>query len=78
MQSILIILLLVILVIGIIAVIFLLLRKKDDNGSDEKMITMMEKISALSEQNRALRNSVDNKLAETHKTTQEHFGKTAG
>ena len=78
MQNILIILLLIILIIGIIAVIFLLLRKKDDNGSDEKMITMMEKISALSEQNRALRNSVDNKLAETHKTTQEHFGKTAG
>ncbi|MCK4539800.1 DNA recombination protein RmuC [Candidatus Parcubacteria bacterium] len=78
MQNILIILLLIALVIGIIAVIFLLLRKKDDNGSDEKIITMMEKISALSEQNRALRNSVDNKLAETHKTTQDHFGKTAG
>ncbi|MCK5510656.1 DNA recombination protein RmuC [Candidatus Parcubacteria bacterium] len=78
MQNILIILLLIAMVIGIIAVIFLLLRKKDDNGNDEKMITMMEKISALSEQNRALRSSVDNKLAETHKTTQEHFGKTAG
>ena len=78
MQNTLIILLLIILIIGIIAVIFLLLRKKNDNGSDEKMITMMEKISALSEQNRALRDSVDNKLAETHKTTQEHFGKTAG
>ena len=78
MQNILIILLLIILVIGIIAVIFLLLRKKDDNKNDEKIITMMEKISALSDQNRALRDSVDNKLAETHKTTQEHFGKTAG
>ena len=78
MQNTLIILLLIVLIIGIIAVIFLLLRKKEDNGSDEKMITMMEKISALSEQNRALRDSVDNKLAETHKTTQEHFGKTAG
>ncbi|MEA1962877.1 MAG: DNA recombination protein RmuC [Patescibacteria group bacterium] len=78
MQNILIILLLIALVIGIIAVIFLLLRKKEDNGNDEKMITMMEKISALSEQNRGLRNTIDNKLAETHKTTQEHFGKTAG
>jgi len=78
MQNILIILLLIAIVIGIIAVIFLLLRKKEDNGNDEKMITMIEKVSALSEQNRALRDSVDNKLAETHKTTQEHFGKTAG
>lgn len=81
MQNFFIIFLLVILIIGIIGVIFLLLRKKDDSANsrnDEKLVTMMEKISALGEQNRELRTAIDSKLAETHKTTQEHFGKTAG
>ncbi|HAM88829.1 MAG: hypothetical protein US83_C0006G0065 [Candidatus Falkowbacteria bacterium GW2011_GWC2_38_22] len=80
MQNIFIIFLLIILIIGIVAVIVLLLRKKESNNgnNDEKLATMMEKISALGEQNRSLRDAIDTKLAETHKTTQEHFGKTAG
>lgn len=81
MQNSLIIFLLAILIIGIIAVIVLLTRKREEKGngqSEEKLITMMEKISALGEQNRDLRSAIDLKLAETHKTTQEHFGKTSG
>ncbi len=74
MTDYLIIFLLVLLFPGIGAVIFLLLKKKDGGGNnDEKLITMMEKLSNLSEQNRELRETLDNKLAQTHKATQGQF-----
>ncbi len=69
--------LLILLVLGIAAIIFLLLRKKE-TGDGEKLAAMMERLSQLTEQNKELRQVMDTKLAETHKTTQEHFGKTAG
>jgi len=72
----LIITILLFLLVAIIAVIILLLKKKD-SGSDEKLITMMERLSNLSIQNDELRKMVDSKLSETHKTTQDQFGKTA-
>ncbi len=65
--------LLVLLFFGLIAVIWLLLRKKD-SGGDEKLITMMEKLSQLAEQNKELREAMDSKLSETHKATQAQFG----
>ncbi len=71
----------IILVIGLAVVIYLLLSKKDkqvDNGNSEKLITLMEKVSSLSEQNRDLKKVIDAKLAETHKVSQDQFGKTAG
>ncbi len=69
--------LLFVLVAGIIAVIFLLLRKKEGGGDGEKLAALMERLSHLSEQNKDLRDIMDKKLAETHKTTQDHFGQTA-
>ena len=69
--------LLILLILGIAVIIFLLLRKKE-TGDGEKLAAMMERLSQLAEQNRGLRQAMDSKLAETHKTTQEHFGKTAG
>ncbi|MCK4554226.1 DNA recombination protein RmuC [Candidatus Parcubacteria bacterium] len=69
--------LLILLILGIAAIIFLLLRKKE-TGDGEKLVAMMERLSQLAEQNRGLRQAMDSKLAETHRTTQEHFGKTAG
>jgi len=68
--------LLVLLFLGVIAVIWLLLRKKESGGGDEKLITMMEKLSQLAEQNKELRQAMDSKLSETHKATQEQFGQT--
>ncbi|PIR13368.1 DNA recombination protein RmuC [Candidatus Falkowbacteria bacterium CG11_big_fil_rev_8_21_14_0_20_39_10] len=65
--------LLIILIAAIIVVIWLLLRKKVDGG-EEKLITMMEKLSALSEQNKELRQVMDSKLSETHKANQAQFG----
>lgn len=64
------------LIIGIIVVIFLLLRKKENKDGYDKLITMMEKISQLSEQNQELRKIMDDKLSETYKITQDQFGKT--
>lgn len=71
------------LILGVVAIIFLLLRQnqgkeKGDNGQSEKLLTMLEKITSLSEQNRALRVEMDRKLSESNKNNQEQFGKTAG
>ncbi len=69
------------LLLGLAIVIYLLLSKKDkqvDNGNSEKLVTLMEKVSSLSEQNRDLKKVMDAKLAETHKVSQDQFGKTAG
>lgn len=75
MTDYLIIFLLFLLVSGIGVVIFLLLKKKDGGSADnEKLITMMEKLSNLSEQNKELRETLDNKLSQTHKATQDQFG----
>ncbi|MFH1661975.1 MAG: DNA recombination protein RmuC [Candidatus Falkowbacteria bacterium] len=71
-----IIILLILLVAGIASVIFLLLKKKEGSG-DEKLIVMMEKLTMLSEQNKELRETMDIKLAQTHKATNDHFGQTA-
>jgi len=66
--------LLIILILGVIAIILLLLRKKTGGGSEEKLITMMEKLAQLSDQGKDLRQSMDSKLSETHRATQEQFG----
>ena len=69
------IILLILLILGIAAVIFLLLRKKEE-GNGEKLTAMMERLAMLAEQNKELRQAMDNKLAETHKATQEQYKTT--
>ncbi len=59
--------------LGVIAVIVLLLKRKTED-SGEKLGALMERMSQLAEQNRELRQALDNKLAETHKATQEQLG----
>lgn len=71
------IILLVILIIGIGLVIFLMMQKKS-SGGDDKLAAMMERLNALSEQNRDLRNSLDSKLSEAHRTTQDNIKNTVG
>jgi DNA recombination protein RmuC len=65
--------LLILLLIGIITVIVLLLRKKD-GGDGEKLAALMERLANLNEQNKDMRQSLDTKLAETHRVAQEQFG----
>lgn len=62
------------------AVIFILLNKKEDKEEDKKMMALMERLSVLGEQNnhlssqnRELREMVDSKLSETHRTTQSNI-----
>jgi len=69
------IILLVLLLIGIFIVIYLLLRKKD-SGDGDKITAMLERLSQVSEQNKELRDALDNKLAETHRATQEQYRAT--
>ncbi|MFA6394008.1 MAG: DNA recombination protein RmuC [Patescibacteria group bacterium] len=63
------------IIIGIIGVFFLLLKKKD-GGGEEKFAAMMERLANLNEQNKELRQSMDFKLSETHRTTEEQFRTT--
>lgn len=68
-----------VLILGALAtVIFLLLKKKDNSQDNEKLIALLERVSSLSSQNEDLRKSVDAKLTEAYKTSQDQFGKTAG
>ncbi len=76
------IILLVILILGVLAVIILLLRRKDNGGDakldslTERLIQQSEKLANLSSQNSELRQELDKKLSETHRTNQEQFGQT--
>lgn len=64
---------------GLSFVIYRLLGKKDGNGQEnERMITLMERVTALSEQNKDLKRVLDEKLSETHKVSHEQFSRTAG
>jgi len=65
--------LLTLLIIGIIYVIFILLSRDKESGREEKMAAMMERLSALAEQNRELRQAMDSKLSEAHKAAQENI-----
>ncbi len=68
--------LLAFLLLGMLAVIILLLRKKS-GGAEEKIGAMMERLAQLSQQNGELRQELDRKLSETHRSHQEQFGQTA-
>lgn len=68
--------LLIILLIAIAVVIFLLVRKKEDTSGAEarqQLAAMMERLAALSQQNEQMRKTVDEKLSQTHQTTQFQF-----
>ena len=75
----LIIFLLILLIISLIAAIFILIRKRPAGPSldNDKLAAMMERLSALSQQNSELRRPIDGKRAETHRASQEQFSQTA-
>lgn len=85
MQNIIQIIIELLLLSGLVAVIFLLLNKKEGKTDSDEVMKMSANVTALreqlsyvSEQNNNLRKEVDAKLSETHKVSQEQFGKTAG
>jgi len=70
-----IIFLLILVIISVVIIIASLLKKKSSNDG-EKISVMMERLTQLAEQNKDLRQVLDNKLSETHRATQEQFGQT--
>ena len=84
-----IIILLVVLTGSVIVLIYLQTRKKESSNKDEfialkensdKISVTMERLSEqnrqLADQNRDLRQTMDKKLSETHRATQEQIGQT--
>ncbi|MCK5416279.1 DNA recombination protein RmuC [Candidatus Parcubacteria bacterium] len=74
--------LLLLLVIGIGIIIFLLLKKNDDKN-DDKIISILESLAHVKEQNlqlgtanKDLQKLMDSKLSEAHKSNQDQVGKT--
>jgi DNA recombination protein RmuC len=51
-------------------------KKMDGKGEGEKMAAVLERLTMLSQQNETLRSSVDSKLSETHRATQEQINST--
>ncbi len=62
--------------IGIIIAIILLLRKPQSIAGQAELGALMERLSGLNEQNKDLRNVIDQKLAQTHAATSQQFGET--
>lgn len=70
-------------IIGILVIVSLVFawlfwsaRKKETDAATGKMTAIMERLLVLSEQNKDLRQMVDNKLSETHRATQEQINQT--
>ena len=76
------ILLAIVLLISLLLIwLFFDMRKKMTGGEmekekNEKITVILERLSALSEQNRELRREVDNKLSQTHQATNQQISQT--
>lgn len=67
---------LVIVGLGVIWAIFDLKKKLESGDKDGKMTAVLERLAMMSEQNRDLRRTMDTKLSETHRATQEQINHT--
>ncbi|MFA6973863.1 MAG: DNA recombination protein RmuC [Parcubacteria group bacterium] len=67
---------LVVISLGVIWVVFDLKRKLESGDKDGKMTAVLERLAMMSEQNRDLRRTMDTKLSETHRATQEQISHT--
>lgn len=76
MQEYLIYILLIVLLLGLISVIFILLRKNSSSDISDKLIQQSEKLNQLAQQNTDLRQELDRKLSESHRSSLEQFGQT--
>ena len=70
-----------IIIVGFISLLLLWLvfdlkKKLDGTDRSEKMTAILERLAMMSEQNRELRNTMDSKLSETHRATQEQINHT--
>jgi DNA recombination protein RmuC len=66
-----------ILIIGALLFLVFDMRKKLDGDRDgEKSSAILERLAMMSDQNRELRRTMDTKLSETHRATQEQLGQS--
>jgi DNA recombination protein RmuC len=70
------IILLIIISAGLLWFVFDMKRKLDNSREGEKTSAILERLTMLGEQNRELRSTMDSKLSETHRATQEQLGQT--
>ena len=63
-------------IVGFAGIFWFLARKKEPADNGEKIGALMERLSVLAEQNKDLRQTLDQKLSETHRANQEQFGQT--
>lgn len=64
----------VILIAGFAGIFWYLAKQEKPQDNGEKIGALMERLSALAEQNKELRQTLDAKLSETHRANQEQFG----
>jgi len=70
--------LLLVILLGFAGMFFVLARQKKPAASEaEKLGALMERLSQLAEQNRDLRQTLDEKLSETHRANQTQLGQAA-
>ena len=65
-----------ILILGLAWLVFGMKKVLGGGEKNEKMTAILERLSMLSEQNRELRRTMDSKLSETHRATQEQIQHT--
>lgn len=68
------IILAVIIFAGFAGVFLFLARHREPEANSEKLGALMERLAQLGEQNKDLRQTLDSKLSETHRASQEQFG----
>jgi DNA recombination protein RmuC len=68
----------VVLIVGFAGVLWRLTQKKEPAENGEKIAALMERLTQLSEQNKELRETVDKKLSESTKMTQDFMSKQFG
>ena len=71
------IILLLVVIAGFVVMFWYTSKQKNSSGDGEKFGALKEQISLLHEQNKELRQTLDSKLSETHRTSQQQFGQAA-
>lgn len=64
------------IIIGLAWLIFNMQKKLGSSQDGEKMAAVLDRLGVMAQQNEHLRQAVDSKLSETHRTTQEQINQT--
>lgn len=67
---------LIFIILGLVWLVFNMQKKIGSGQDGEKMTAVLERLNMLSTQNEHMRQAVDSKLSETHRTTQEQMSET--